>query len=137
MSGVRVNHDDEAKNNIRSHVITRTKQSKPNFNVIPIITAMLAFFVSTVNAIPNEIVPFRVNKFESTPGLFFEKTASVRFSYTNCNSIVFVNLNSFFNDAKQMDRNLENLEKLWKNKLANGDSCTSICQLMIVRRYVK
>lgn len=124
-----INNNTETTAEIQSHV-ARVVKPKQNFNVIPVITALLAIFLSSVNASANEIVPFTINNFDKPPGIYFEQMSSVRFSYTSWNSVVYINLNAFFNDAEMIKRNYRDIKNICEKKLSGHGSCKTLTQLI-------
>lgn len=114
---------------VNSNVVRVTKRNAPRMGVLPLITALLALCV-TVTHQSNVNEPFEVTKFDSSPGLYFEKMSDIYTVGANWNVLAYLHVEALGREFASIENDLSTAKSICFDKLTERTGCRSIVALL-------
>lgn len=93
-----------------------------SFNVVPMIMALSAIYSPLVGSMPVDNT-IHVSKFETPPGLYFEKMFDAYVTDSKWNLVAFVDLEKINENLKHLYNQSSEVESVCKKRFEIGNSC--------------
>lgn len=107
-----IEYDNTSVEPLRSNVIKTRRSVVYGANIVSVITALLALSVGMANTKPFDAdsIPYNVSQFNTSPGLYFEKQASVFVASATWNVASFVQFEYLQEAFDSLKENIDQIQ---------------------------
>lgn len=115
---------DDKEEHIKSN-FGRVASRKNSFGILPVITALLVMCANITSQSPIT-KPYSISKFDTSPGIYFEKTHDVYMTHSNWNMLAYLDLRTLHDKFRSLETNLAAAKEFCFRRASHSGGCRNI-----------
>lgn len=117
--------ENDEKERVKANIIGVVTKKRKSIGILPIITAFLTLCVTMSNQPPIN-KQYTITKFDTSPGIYFEKTHNVYMTHSDWNVLSYLNLQTLHDEFDSLTKNFNTAKEFCFRRVAHSSGCRNI-----------